>query len=161
MQAVPHDTLAAALTADRGFSVLAHVSLNWIEFATREIGWRSIENRPGVGPIDELTPRTRSAARPGSLSAKVGLDQQPLHTDGAHLVRPPDVVILHAAAPNSTPTQIVSLDSLTPTVSLADLDDGVFLVSNGLDSFFSTALSHENQVRFDPGCKHSGGMAKL
>jgi hypothetical protein len=103
-----------------------------------------------------LRPVTESAAHPNSLSAVHGLGQQPLHTDGAHLQVPPDVLVFIAERPSATPTQLWRPDapgrrSGPLTMSPAALDHGMFLVRNGRDSFYASAQS-ESGYRYDPGC---------
>lgn len=102
--------------------------------------------RGGAG-TSLLKPSSRSEAPTRSLSAIYGFGAQPLHTDGAHLPVPPDLVVLHAAAPNSTSTVVWRI----PEHSAADLDHGVFVVHGGSSSFLAHARAGD-RLRFDPGC---------
>jgi hypothetical protein len=67
-------------------------SLDWLRGEARRLGWAEVATRNGDATVTELRPVTPEHARPRSLSNAVGLGQQPLHTDGAHLRRPPDIV---------------------------------------------------------------------
>src|SRR5436309_898875 len=53
--------------------------------------------------VEKLAPKTQESAEPKSLSAIHGRDPFPLHTDGAHLPRPPRFVILACLAQGSVP----------------------------------------------------------
>ena len=65
----------------------------------RPSGWAEVRPSPGDAPVSVLRPAEASAAHPRSLSAPYGLGQQPLHTDGAHLPDPPDIVVLISSHP--------------------------------------------------------------
>ena len=87
-----------------------------------------------------------------SLSAHFGLDAQPLHTDGAHLRHPPEVIALHSTTPNRTPTLLWSPTERGMTPWLPEFAQvGVFTVRNGRDSFLASAAEGAH-VRFDPVC---------
>jgi alpha-ketoglutarate-dependent taurine dioxygenase len=102
--------------------------------------------------VSVLRPTEKGAARPNSLSARYGLGQQPLHTDGAHLQRPPDLVVLFSERPSTTPTRLWRATyGLLPPPPYAALRHGMFLVHSGRDSFYSPALSASG-YRYDPGC---------
>lgn len=113
------------------------------------LGLTAVPNRRGDAPVQELQPTTLDTAHPASLSAQVGLGEQPLHTDGAHLRRPPDYVILWCTEPSATPTRLWR----PPIARLLTSPDqnGVFLVRSGSDTWLATALSGAD-LRFDPGC---------
>ena len=102
-----------------------------------------------------LHPVTESAAHPNSLSAVYGLGQQPLHTDGAHLQVPPDVLVFICDRPSATSTQLWRPDiparRRRPLSTTSALSHGMFLVRNGRDSFYAPALSGSG-YRYDPGC---------
>jgi alpha-ketoglutarate-dependent taurine dioxygenase len=120
-----------------------------LEAQARALGLTAVPNRRGDAPVQELRPTTADTAHPASLSAQVGLGEQPLHTDGAHLRRPPDYVILWCTEVSATPTRL-----WRPPISrlLTSPDqNGVFLVRSGSDTWLATALSH-GDLRFDPGC---------
>lgn len=109
--------------------------------------------RRNEGPIAVLRPTTKADAHPQSLSAHYGLNVLPLHTDGAHHLSPPSVVLLEAAASCGGSTLIfpLPLRSLTPRQH-ASLRCGVFLVGGGQGAFYSHALDKAGRVRYDPGC---------
>lgn len=99
--------------------------------------------------LSNLSPVAREEAHPNSLSAKVGLECQPLHTDGAHLRPPPDVIVLASMAPNATPTRL-----FRPEAGAAPGDammHGIFRVDSGNNHFYATAR-HVLWLRYDPGC---------
>jgi hypothetical protein len=118
------------------------------------LGWVEVAPRRGDATVSVLRPVTASAAHPSSLSAVYGLGQQPLHTDGAHMQVPPDLLVLISERPSATPTQLLrpsilrrSRGSMSPDA----LRHGMFLVRSGRDSFYAPALS-ESGYRYDPGC---------
>jgi hypothetical protein len=119
------------------------------------LGWVEVAPRRGDATVSVLRPVTASVAHPSSLSAVYGFGQQPLHTDGAHLQVPPDVLVFIAERPTATPTRLWQPDlprqrSLL-TMSPGALRHGMFLVRNGRDSFYAPALSGSS-YRYDPGC---------
>ena len=116
------------------------------------LGWVIVPSRKGGLEIDLLKPQAPEEAPKHSLSAMVGLGAQPLHTDGAHHIVPPDVILLSADAPSHVPTSLWRL----PTTGLAsettqDLRHGLFTVRTGRDAFLAPVLDR-GRVRFDPGC---------
>jgi Taurine catabolism dioxygenase TauD, TfdA family len=119
----------------------------------RALGWTEVSIRRGGPSVATLRPVDPGDAPTNSLSAKYGKGAQPLHTDGAHLPNPPDVVVLVCAATSGTPTQLWRRSKDRPRLLLFPdfLSHGVFLVVNGKDSFFSTAYSGR-RLRYDPGC---------
>ncbi len=121
--------------------------------AARAAGWSEVPTRAGADPHAVLRPVDNVAAPPRSLSAIYGLAAQPLHTDGAHLQLPPDVVVVCADTSNLTPTMLWSSKGgeLHRLGLSGPIDNGIFLVSNGRDSFLSPARSRRF-IRYDPGC---------
>lgn len=103
--------------------------------------------RDGEGRND-LRPLSQAQAPPRSLSATYGLGAQPLHTDGAHLASPPDIIVLHAA--EATPTATVvwrpSLNDLPLGVTW-----GLFTVRARGHSSLGPAWDGQRFV-YDPGC---------
>jgi alpha-ketoglutarate-dependent taurine dioxygenase len=124
-----------------------------VRTAARRLGWEEVATRAGEHTVVELRPIDRRQAPPHSLSATYGFEVQPLHTDGAHLANPPDLVILCAVRPNETSTLLWTLlsDGTPRPGGWNDLAHGVFLVQNGRDSFFTTAGLTVG-LRYDPGC---------
>lgn len=117
------------------------------------LGWTEVPARRGDPPVTTLKPKSKADAHPGSLSASYGLDAQPLHTDGAHLQVPPDILIFVSQSANKTPTRLwrqprFGRFSVAPNAALLN---GMFLVRDGRESFFAPAVL-EGRFRFDPGC---------
>lgn len=129
-----------------------------IELAAAALRWSAVENRRGDAGASVLRPIASDSAHPASISALVGSARQPLHTDGAHLRRPPRWVVLHAEQPNDTPTLLCRLRRSAgkgATVP-ATADGGVFKVTNGQDRFLSTLWTDATGWRWDPGCMQPG-----
>lgn len=99
-------------------------------------------------PVDILRPHSQEDAPRRSLSAMVGLGAQPLHTDGAHLRRPPDVIVLASALPSTTPTVVFRPDWATVP---SGAHDGIFTVRGNGVSFLAPAWDY-HRLRYDPGC---------
>jgi alpha-ketoglutarate-dependent taurine dioxygenase len=131
-----------------------------IEPAAASLGWLQVENRRGDAGSTILRPTLVPQAHPASLSALVGSGQQPLHSDGAHLRRPPRWVVIHAEQPNAKPTLLCRLrrsegGSGGATVPAA-ARGGVFLVTNGQDRFLAALHDDALGWRWDPGCMQPG-----
>ncbi len=122
-------------------------SMDQVQREAIRLGLTEVSIRKGDPAVTTLRPVDRGAARPHSLSAKYGKGDQPLHTDGAHLVEPPDLVVLVCSGTSRTPTRLLKIGYGVPDC----VRHGVFLVTNGKDSFFSTACS-TSRIRFDLGC---------
>lgn len=131
----------------------AIASVGEIRIAARYLGWKEVPTREGEPTVADLRPTNQQDALPHSLSATYGTGAQPLHTDGAHLADPPDLVIVCADEPNNTPTLIwtVLSDAGHPPGLWTNAADGVFLVNNGPNSFFTT-VRWASGIRYDPGC---------
>jgi hypothetical protein len=118
------------------------------------LGWVEIAPRRSDASVSVLRPTEASAAHPSSLSAVYGLGQQPLHTDGAHLHHPPDLLVLVSQHPSTTHTRLWRPPPSVPwqphTLGTA-LRHGMFLVRHGRDSFYAPALSSV-RYRYDPAC---------
>ncbi|WP_156511275.1 TauD/TfdA family dioxygenase [Nocardia nova] len=144
------DIAALAITARRnGFAVATARPLD-IAFLPTPTNWRKLPIRKGDPAVSILRPTSPQAAKPRSLSATTGLGAQPMHTDGAHFRVPPDIVLLYAEHPSTTPTMLLRnplRDS--PTY---DGTAGVFLVNGGDDRFLATAYDYGHGLRFDSGC---------
>lgn len=142
----------------RGEGLMADVRI-----LARALGWKEVATRQGEDPLAELRPVDNAQAPPRSLSARYGTGSQPLHVDGAHLERPPDLIVLSAAEPSTTST--VTWSPFTPTAEgwsprkdmpVDAFEHGLFLVSPGRGSFLSSALPEPSVLRFDPGCMAPG-----
>lgn len=143
-----------ALAAVRhGWASVAGADVELLRTAAKSLGWREVATRRGDPAVSVLKPASRDAARPNSLSAVHGMSAQPLHTDGAHLPRPPDLVVLVCETSTETPTQLWNTrwkKRGQPAPHQA-LRHGIFLVRDARDSFLSPVLSRGIH-RFDPGC---------
>lgn len=128
------------------------ISLDEVRSTAAEAGWAEVPIRSGQPTATTLLPKSVAEAPIRSLSAKYGLGAQPLHTDGAHLRMPPQIVVLYSAKSNATPTLLWCpsegpLGNVPPSAH-----DGVFVVDGGRDRFYATAFTTENGLRYDPGC---------
>jgi len=122
-------------------------SMDQVNREVISLGLTEVPIRKGDTALSILRPTDRNAAHPNSLSARFGKGDQPLHTDGAHLAEPPDLLVLVCKGTSRTPTRIMRVGSDVPSC----VRHGVFLVANGKDSFFTTAY-YNSRLRFDPGC---------
>ncbi|MGY5884973.1 hypothetical protein [Modestobacter lacusdianchii] len=122
----------------------------------RTLHWEETATRKGDAAVSVLRPTAAEDAHPRSLSAIHGLGEQPLHTDGAHLQAPPDIVILHAAEPNGTPTLLWSEASTAtnpayPRIARPPcLAGGIFVVASGSTRFLASAYDPRG-YRYDRG----------
>jgi Taurine catabolism dioxygenase TauD, TfdA family len=127
-------------------------SIAQIRREAQSLGWTEVSVRQGAPTVTTLRPLNRDDAQANSLSAKYGIGDQPLHTDGAHLANPPDVVVLVCEGTSDTPTRLWKMKrSVYVPIPPDHMRHGVFLVANGKDSFFSTAYSYP-RFRYDAGC---------
>src|SRR3546814_20667711 len=115
-----HDTAAPRLTRHPWVSFPG--TLEDVIDRARRLGWEAVSMRDGDPPVSELRPVPADRARPNSLSSRTGLGDQPLHTDGAHLDRPPDVIAL--ACPGSHPTSHMHTPPPPLVYPLSDLRNG-------------------------------------
>ena len=127
-------------------------ALDQVRQSAVRLGWSEVPLRRGDPPVTALRPLDACQARPNSLSARYGKGALPLHTDGAHLSEPPDLVLLAADQPSAVPTLLWKHASMKrPRSEHTALQHGVFLVDRGADSFLCTALAG-HRLRYDPGC---------
>lgn len=122
-----------------------------VEHAAFQLNWSPAAVRTGGGARALLRPTTPDTAHPRSLSALYGLDEQPLHTDGAHLQAAPDVVVLHCVGVSNTATVLLAPDEHPDMVVEDDWRQGVFMTCSGTDQWLGTALGPRG-YRLDPGC---------
>lgn len=123
--------------------------LRWAIAASR---WTPVATREGDEATSRLRPTERGRAHPRSISAVHGLGEQPLHVDGAHMVRPPDVVILTSKNPSSTPTKLWRFRAANKT-PFDSMCHGLFVVGSGRFAFLSPVLeetSRGRKLRYDP-----------
>jgi hypothetical protein len=126
-------------------------SLREVQAEAISLGWTEVPTRRGGPAITKLRPTDTRDSPPNSLSAKYGKGAQPLHTDGAHLTEPPDVVVLACAKGSTTPTLLWSGKHQTIPAAPSSARHGVFLVNGGINSFFAVAYAN-GRYRYDPGC---------
>jgi alpha-ketoglutarate-dependent taurine dioxygenase len=105
--------------------------------------------------IEVLIPTPEGSARPHSLSAKYGLGSFPAHSDCAHWVVPPRLLVLYCANNDEgRPTYLYKWTTVfnrIPEPSL--LAREVFLFRTGRHSFYDSIVSSGRQfIRFDAGC---------
>lgn len=131
-------------------------SLQQIKYQSSLIGHEIVSSRK-AGPLNELLKPTDQGHAPRqSLSATYGRGEQPLHTDGAHHVQPPEVVLLSVARTSDVPTLLWRFRTgELPEGTLDDLRHGLFTVRSGKDSFLAPALEG-HRLRLDPGCMDAG-----
>ena len=99
--------------------------------------------------VTTLRPQDHASARMYSMSAKIGLGPQPLHSDGAHMIRPPDIIALSTA--RRTPTDTLLWHSGRHGVPIHAFAHGVFRASSGGRAFLCTAMQAD-RIRLDPCC---------
>ncbi|MCX2746991.1 hypothetical protein OOZ51_04070 [Arthrobacter sp. MI7-26] len=141
----------------QGWSSGETSSLQNLRFEARLDKWEEVETRSGQGTETMLRPTSQAAAPyPRSISAVYGLDEQPLHVDGAHFPTPPDVVLLFCDAPNETPTNVLSIKELDLRFASAKeylpseyLRHGIFIVGSGPAAFLAPVLD-AGRLRYDP-----------
>ena len=134
---------------EHGFAVTSG-TLQQVEFAARIEGIKLAGASTGRTSPKRLRPFKADDAPPRSLSAVFGMGAQPLHTDGAHMLQPPEIVVLHSAMPAKTGTAIrrVGRDGRHLIVPDA-VRHGVFTVrGNGIT--FLTRAYLDGRFRFDP-----------
>ncbi|MBT2495615.1 TauD/TfdA family dioxygenase [Microbacterium sp. ISL-59] len=136
----------AAEAIQDGWAVL-RTDIRTLLLEATGLGWRPVPIRRGEPALSTLRVVDAEDAHVQSLSAMVGRDRQPLHTDGAHHRVMPDIVLLAAVAPSPTPTLLRALG--VPTESQRA---GVFKVGGGRDAFYSSAIDTAGRWRYDPGC---------
>src|SRR4051794_21987068 len=120
-----------AKTAARDGWAAGRATMAELLTAAAVLGWTPVPGRRGSSPVTTLRPTDPKDANPRSLSAQYGRGAQPLHTDGAHLAQPPDVVILTCTGTSDTPTRLWPRDVEHRFYPPAHVVNGVFLISNG------------------------------
>lgn len=143
--------LPALADAAKDSWALGTGSVSELRAAAAHQGWAEVPMRSTDSPVSALRPQTQADAAPNSLSAVHGLGEQPLHTDGAHLRRPPDWIALVVDQPNSTPTKLWRPSRGSGGVPWDALLNGIFLVSTGRERFLTMSRDGRG-VRYDPTC---------
>ena len=144
-----NDSFAAAFARGWATCAVPLDSARWM-VGLEAVGVPTRADSPVIGFFE---PQTTEQAHLRSLSAKYGLSAFPLHTDGAHLQRSPNLTILEAATETDVPTLLYDLRSarLPPDVEQA-LSNGVFSVGGGTSSFYAHVIDKDGLMRYDPGC---------
>jgi hypothetical protein len=109
----------------------------------------------GGAMVERLAPQAPDTAKPKSLSALHGRGSFPLHSDGAHWLKPPRFLLLACAKPGEVPvpTLLQRFSDLGMSDSESKLcESATFLIRNGRRSFYSTVSGNRPFVRFDEGC---------
>lgn len=152
------DLAKLAKTAHSSGWAVGTMSRTEARWGARSLGWEEVATRQGDSPVAVLRPTASEDAHPNSLSAQHGLGEQPLHTDGAHLLQRPHYVVLHAAEANGTPTLIWSYVSKVTNANSprqqmpTAVFGGIFVVRSGSTRFLAHAFDHRTGYRYDPGC---------
>ncbi|MEO7261016.1 MAG: hypothetical protein ABI047_07160 [Jatrophihabitantaceae bacterium] len=148
---MPIDLVALAEAARKDGWATAATTIADIEHRAAILGWQTVPTRPGDPHVTNLRPSS-STPKP-SLSATYGFGAFPLHTDGAHLQQPPDLVVLEADHPSLTPTLLwtFALEHERAASIRPDLRNGIFLVASASERTLQTAQIG-TAIRFDPGC---------
>lgn len=129
-------------------------SIGLVQVSAGLLGLAEVPIRRGDPALATLRPIEQSDAPTRSLSARYGTGNQPLHTDGAHLEQPPDLVFLMCEGTSTTPTRLWRprrRDNERLVMEPEYVRHGIFLVHNGKNSFFSPAVA-DARFRYDPGC---------
>lgn len=133
-------------------------STETLEYQTWGRAYTTVAGRSLKGGFEVLRPTGTDQAEKRSLSAVYGRGQQPLHTDGAHLAEPPDLVILAVAKPTPVPTLLWRHIDMVEGLSELDEDirHGLFTIDDGKEVHLAPARTgwtkETARIRFDPGC---------
>lgn len=153
----------------QGWTVAAGSAVTALYEIAKRARWQRIANSPGASRQSTLLqPKTRESAAPRSLSAIYGLDAQPLHTDGAHLKEPPDIILLSSLELSSTDTVIYvpprehgqwtfdenGKPSVQPGLP-EHIRQGIFTVHGNEGKFLAPAYQN-GRMRFDPVVMSAG-----
>lgn len=135
-----------------GWASATGTSFGDLQAAVTVSSLETVRTRSTDPPVSVLEPTESKLAHPRSLSALYGTGPQPLHTDGAHLLDPPDYLLLSCEIPSAVPTYLmpVCVDGRVDG-PISDLENGLFVVSTGRAKFLSPAVNAA-RVRYDPGC---------
>jgi len=111
-----------------------------------------VPTRAGASPIGRLV--ASSNATLPSLTMEYGLNAFPLHTDGAHLSRPPDLIFLAASSTDepSVPTRLLRVcDIARSSEFFTKLGQAIFRV-RGIHAGRYVTAAYDGGIRYDPGC---------
>jgi hypothetical protein len=148
------DTTCSQLSK-RGWTFVRKPKRFSAEGLSRSLGWSSL--RPG-DEAAELTPKSREASRPGTMSAIIGMDAQPMHTDGANRSLPPRFLVFEClnAGEAPCPTNIWVLNlGLLNRCKPRELQRTGWVSQHAGVRFYCDVLNKVDglpYVRFDPLC---------
>ncbi|MGA5181326.1 hypothetical protein ACPCBF_16305 [Streptomyces pseudogriseolus] len=150
MARILEDLLKASKT--QGWAV-GQATMAQVRRGATMLQWTEVPIRRGGLALSTLRPLDQAEAEPNSLSARHGKGAQPLHSDGAHLRHPPDIVVLACETTSTTPTRLWPRNRYGRYIGgLPEfVHHGVFLIASGKDSFFATA-TEGGHLRYDSGC---------
>lgn len=155
LRGLPDELVTAVKDARRHGWAELDGSLDDLAKASQSIGATIVPTRAGDQAIGVLRPTHQEDASKFSLSANYGLGYLPLHTDGAHLRRAPDIILLESLSVGDVAQAATLLLSLKEDEvndgAWHALHHGVFQIGRGPRAFFSVARQSD-RVRFDLGC---------
>jgi len=143
----------------RGWSYSPTVSETELGKLIRSLGKPISLARRGPQVVD-LRPYDELDAPAGSMSSKVGLGEQPLHTDGAFCQRPPRYLVMHCldSGEGRCPTRINQIDwqALIRDRPSVLIEPTWIVQGGGWSPFYSQVLlladGQDGMLRFDPCC---------
>lgn len=139
-----------------GWSSTAGISLAELHAIIATSPLEAVYNRRTDPVLSILKPTESRFAHPRSLSATYGVGPQPLHTDGAHQIDPPDFLLLSSETRSAVATYLLPVCvGRHVDGPIGELENGVFIVNNGRSTFLSPAVT-AGRVRYDPGCMTPG-----
>jgi hypothetical protein len=147
------DDVAAAIAAARVDGVATYRgSIGDVYACSRGLGFNSVTSAHRAD-VYELRPVDAAVAPRGSMSAVYGRGALPLHTDGANLVSPPQIVVMEAVEAGRVNTRVFRVDDhcLTAADRVA-LDHGLFRVQAGTAVRVVSVRDSFGGFRFDPVC---------
>lgn len=121
---------------------------------------------PLVQQMTTLLPLGVYEAKAGTTSSIVGLGSQPLHTDKAHLPKPPRYVVLRCENPGDEPCSTIlwnpNWEKLKLNVPRLLTNPGWVIRPSKTYRFYGQVLtftkSGRGKLRFDPLCMHLPGI---
>jgi alpha-ketoglutarate-dependent taurine dioxygenase len=120
----------------------------------RQVG-EPIAARDAAPLPERLIPRDIDDAKPNSLSSRYGFGAFPFHTDAAHHVEPPRILLMRSVGASvDVATHLVDLHGAVGPC-LSSLRGGTWIVNAGRTRFYAPVVGRRGRkpaVRFDPGC---------
>lgn len=141
-----------------GWVFVSPQGADWAFGILSELG-PSISTGPNSAKYTDLVPYETFAAPPGSMSSKIGTNEQPPHTDRAHIPTPPRFVVLRCIEPGegSCPTNLWAVDEAKLSSDRpAVLTSLQWVFCDGRNAAFYAPILEWTQghlrIRFDPCC---------